>query len=227
RAARMVPHSLWQRIANARAARYPRRHRIQNRGQTKHGRKHLALRPKTTLTPVYETDLGGMYEGKCEHVLASPAMNKLRGKVQLIFTSPPFPLNRKKKYGNMTGRTYVNWLGKLAPLFREFLTPTGSIVIELGNAWEEGTPTMSTLSLEALLKFKRKGELYLCQEFICFNPARLPTPTQWVNVERVRVKDSFTRLWWLSATPHPKADNRKVLRAYSDSMKKLLKNKTY
>jgi site-specific DNA-methyltransferase (cytosine-N4-specific) len=43
----------------------------------------------------------------------------------------------------------------------------------------------------------------------------------------VRVTDSFTRVWWLSPTPHPKADNRRVLTDYSASMKKLLQRGTY
>ena len=86
---------------------------------------------------------------------------------------------------------------------------------------------MSTLPLEALLAFKKAGKFHLCQEFICFNPARLPSPAQWVNVERCRVKDAYTRVWWLSKTPRPKADNRRVLTAYSDSMTKLLEKGTY
>ncbi len=86
---------------------------------------------------------------------------------------------------------------------------------------------MSTTSLKALLAFQEAAGLHLCQEFICFNPARLPTPAEWVTVRRVRVKDSFTRVWWMSPTPHPKADNRKVLTDYSPSMKKLLEKGTY
>ncbi|HWV99840.1 MAG TPA: site-specific DNA-methyltransferase [Candidatus Acidoferrum sp.] len=175
----------------------------------------------------YTTPLGSMYCGSCEDVLARPEIQKLHGKIQLIFTSPPFPLNRKKSYGNMNGQKYIEWLAGLAPTLTKFLTPNGSIVIELGNAWEKGKPTMSTLSLEALLAFKAKANLHLCQEFICFNPARLPTPAQWVNVERIRVKDAFTRLWWLSPTEKPKADNKRILREYSDSMKELLKKRTY
>jgi hypothetical protein len=107
------------------------------------------------------------------------------------------------------------------------LSPDGSIVIEMGNAWEPGKPVMSTLALESLLEFKRAAKLFLCQEFIWYNPARLPTPAQWVTVERVRVKDAFTRLWWLSPTPKPKADNRRVLTPYSSSMRDLLKKKKY
>jgi site-specific DNA-methyltransferase (cytosine-N4-specific) len=86
---------------------------------------------------------------------------------------------------------------------------------------------MSTLALEALLAFLRKGEFVLCQQFICYNPARLPSPAQWVNVERIRVKDAYTHLWWMSTIDRPKANNRNVLKEYSGSMQKLLKSKKY
>jgi hypothetical protein len=66
-----------------------------------------------------------------------------------------------------------------------------------------------------------------CQEFICHNPARLPTPAEWVSVQRVRVKDSYTKVWWLAATPHPKANNREVLQEYSKDMKRLLAKRKY
>jgi DNA modification methylase len=43
-------------------------------------------------------------------------------------------------------------------------------------------------------------------------------------VRRVRVTDSVNNVWWMSKTENPKADNRRVLRPYSDSMKHLIKN---
>ena len=121
----------------------------------------------------------------------------------------------------------MEWLTGLAALLRTFLKPDGSIVLELGNAWNPGSPTTSTLPLKALLGFLEAGNLHLCQEFICFNPARLPTPAQWVNIERIRVKDAFTRVWWMSPSERPKADNRKVLTKYSKSMEDLLRKGTY
>lgn len=178
------------------------------------------------VTPAYTTSLGTSYLGKVEQFLSSPYAADIRGKVNLIFTSPPFPLNRKKKYGNFTGDEYVEWLRGLAPRLRELLAPDGSLVIELGNSWEAGTPTMSTLALEALLAVKKEG-LYLCQQFICNNPARLPTPAPWVTIQRVRVKDSFTHVWWLAPSPNPKASNRNVLQDYSGSMKELLERQSY
>ncbi len=175
---------------------------------------------------IYSTQYGTMYTGDCHEVL-SGKMNDLKGKVNLIFTSPPFPLNRAKKYGNMTGEEYLNWIADLATFLKDFLASDGSIVIELGNAWNQGVPTHSTLPMEALLEFKKRGGFYLCQEFIYYNPAKLPAPVEWVNKQRIRVKDSFTRIWWLSTTTHPKADNRNVLEEYSSQMKKLIKRKTY
>ena len=168
-----------------------------------------------------------MLSGAAEQVLASPRFEKLRGKINLIFTSPPFPLNRKKRYGNLQGHAYVQWLASFAPILREFLAANASIVIEMGNAWEPGRPVMSTLALEALLAFARAGNLHLCQQFICYNPTRLPTPAQWVNVERIRVKDAYTHVWWMSPNERPHADNRCVLRPYSEAMLKLLASQKY
>lgn len=175
----------------------------------------------------YSTDLGHAIHGDSMRFLADPGLSGLHGKVQLIFTSPPFPLHRKKSYGNLTGDTYVSWLSSYGAYFKKWLAPKGSIVMEIGNAWEPGRPTMSTLPTKALLHLMEANELYLCQEFICHNPARLPTPAQWVTVDRVRVKDSFTKVWWLSPSPNPKANNRHVLQEYSDDMKRLLATKKY
>lgn len=176
---------------------------------------------------IYETDLGAAYCGDSLRVLKSRPFEALKGEVQLAFTSPPFPLNNKKSYGNLQGEEYIKWFASFAPILRDMVTDDGSIVIEIGNAWMPGQPTMSTDVLKAFLRFLERGDLHLCQEFIWYNPARLPSPVEWVNKERVRVKDAFTRIWWMSPTPRPKADNRKVLREYSPSMKRLIETGKY
>ena len=175
----------------------------------------------------YQTTAGQMFVGPAEDLLADGLPGPVRGNVQLVFTSPPFPLHRPKKYGNRTGDDFARWLAGYARPLADMLTPDGSIVLELGNGWNPGVPTVSTAGIKALLAFQEAANLHLCQEFICFNPARLPTPAEWVTVRRQRVKDSFTRVWWLSPTPTPKADNRRVLTEYSDAMRKLLKRGTY
>jgi site-specific DNA-methyltransferase (cytosine-N4-specific) len=64
---------------------------------------------------------------------------------------------------------------------------------------------------------------HLCQEFFWHNPAKMPAPAEWVNVRRIRVKDSVEYIYWLSASEFPKADNTKVLQAYSPDIKRLIK----
>lgn len=167
-----------------------------------------------------------MFHGRIEDALKT-SLAEYEGKVDLIFTSPPFPLNRKKKYGNLNGEEYLEWLAELAPALVKLLSPTGSFVMELGNAWEQGRPVMSLLPLQALMKVLEAGKLNLCQQFVCHNPARLPSPAQWVTVNRIRVKDSFTNVWWMAPTDKPKANNRRVLVEYSPAMKELLESQAY
>ncbi|MDD2287443.1 MAG: site-specific DNA-methyltransferase [Bacteroidales bacterium] len=156
-------------------------------------------------------------------------LDEYKNKVQLILFSPPFPLNNKKKYGNKLGEDYKKWLSDLAPLFSKLLKKDGSIVVEMGNAWEGSRPVQALLSLESLIAFAKnpKADLRLCQEFICYNPSRLPSPAQWVTVNRIRTIDSYTHVWWMAKSDFPKADNKKVLRPYSKSMLRLLKSKKY
>jgi site-specific DNA-methyltransferase (cytosine-N4-specific) len=184
------------------------------------------MSPKT-IKLGYKSKYGSMFVGTAESFFSSKIARTYQGKVQLIFTSPPFPLNRKKKYGNFQGNAYIFWLEDIAMLLKGFLKKNGSIVIEVGNAWEKGSPIMSTLALKSLLAFQERAELNLCQQFICYNPARLPGPAQWVTIERIRVKDAFTHVWWMSPSIRPKANNRKVLKPYSQSMLNLLKSKKY
>jgi site-specific DNA-methyltransferase (cytosine-N4-specific) len=187
----------------------------------------LSFLPDKGEKPVYETNLGIMWNGSAENALTSESFQEYQGKINLIFTSPPFPLNRKKKYGNYNGDSYKTWLASFAKLFSKMLTDDGSIVMEIGNAWTSGGPEMATLGLESLMLFKQEGDFALCQQFIGYNKAKLPGPAQWVNVERIRVKDSYTNIWWMAKNRHPKADNRNILSPYSDSMKNLLKEKRY
>jgi len=45
--------------------------------------------------PIQTTRAGELYVGNSEELLKGPLGSELRGKIQLIFTSPPFPLNEK------------------------------------------------------------------------------------------------------------------------------------
>lgn len=183
----------------------------------------------TAALPVaFESENGRAYLCSLEDFLSSSDAENYRGKVDLILTSPPFPLRAKKAYGNLEGDDYLQWLSEVMARASELLSDQGSLVIEVGNSWDQGQPTMSLLPLQALLAVVKATNFSVCQQFISHNPARLPGPAQWVTVNRSRAKDTYTHVWWLARTPWlDKADNRKVLVPYSDSMKKLLARKSY
>jgi len=175
-----------------------------------------------TQTPrlFYETPLGQAYVGDSLAFLPQVAS----ASIDLILTSPPFALKRKKQYGNEDEDKYVDWFMGFAGQLHRILKPEGSFVLDLGGSYMPGFPVRSIYQFELLVRLVKEAGFYLAQEFYHYNPARLPAPAEWVNVRRIRVKDSVNVVWWLSKTQNPKADNRKVLKPYSDSMKSLLKN---
>lgn len=177
----------------------------------------------------YQTEKGKIIEGNSIELLSGEMKEDLKGKVNLIITSPPFPLNNKKKYGNEKGEEYLKWFIDMAPIFSDLLADNGSLVIEIGNSWEPERPVQSLLHLECLFGLVKNpdAKLRLIQEFICYNPSKLPSPAQWVTVNRFRTVDSYTHVWWIAKDDFPKADNSRVLRPYSKSMEKLLKKQKY
>src|SRR5262249_30701534 len=100
--------------------------------------------------------------------------------------------------------------------------PSGSVVLDLGGAWNRGVGTKSLFQYELILRLCRF--FHLAQEFYWYNPSKLPTPAEWVTIRRTRVKDAVNMLWWLSKTASPNADNRRVLQPYSRSMNRLLRD---
>jgi len=143
--------------------------------------------------------------------------------VDLVVTSPPYALHFKKEYGNADQRDYVKWFLPFAEQIKRVLKPHGSFVLNLGGSWTPGEPVRSLYHYRLLLALCDEVRFFLCQEFFWYNPAKLPAPAEWVNVRRIRVKDSVEYVFWLSPSAHPRADNSRVLQAYSKDMKRLIK----
>lgn len=171
------------------------------------------------LITVLETDRGQLLYAECETAAGMIG----DGTVDLILTSPPYPLLTKKGYGNREGNAYIDWLVALARAWKTKLRESGSMIINVADTWAAGAPTMDGLYQERLLiRLIEELGLHLAQKFFWYNPAKLPGPAEWVNVRRIRVTPAVEQIFWLSLSERPKADNRRVLRAYSKSMKKRL-----
>jgi len=190
-------------------------------------RKHFQKKRKqvnATREPrlFFKTKWGRLYHGDSALIMRS---SRIRPKsIDLLITSPPFGLIRKKEYGNVDVDSYLSWFERFVEGFIRVLKPRGSLVIDIGGAWKKGLPVRSVYHFELLLMLIKKYGFYLAQEFYWWNPSKLPSPVEWVNVRKVRVKDAVNCIWWLSLSPYPKASNRRVLQPYSESMNNLMKH---
>jgi DNA modification methylase len=183
-------------------------------------RQELHGRNFGKLHEAHKTSLGMILQGDCREYLHHSTKPE---SVNLIMTSPPFGLVRKKSYGNEDAAEYCEWFRPFAEGFHRVLKADGSLVIDIGGAWKPGTPTRSLYHFKLLVMLCEEYGFHLAQEHYWWNPAKLPSPAEWVNVRRVRVKDAVNCVWWLSKTPFPKASNKRVLTPYSASMRSLLK----
>ncbi|NJL33934.1 MAG: site-specific DNA-methyltransferase, partial [Chloroflexaceae bacterium] len=175
--------------------------------------------------PYFMTEKGQMHLGDALELLPYIPDES----IDLICTSPPFALLRRKAYGNVHADNYIEWFMQFAYQFARILKPGGSLVIDIGGTWVRGVPVRSLYHYELVLRLCQPvenggGGFHLAQELYWYNPAKLPTPAEWVTVRRVRVKDAVNTVWWLSRAPHPKANNRRVLKEYSNSQLKLMRN---
>lgn len=168
----------------------------------------------------HETSNGRIFNGDSFHLIS-----KMRtSSVDLIVTSPPFGLVREKDYGNVQADEYLDWFRPFAAHLHRVLKKTGSLVIDIGGAWNKGLPTRHLYHFKLLIMLCEEFGFHLAQDFYWWNPAKLPTPAEWVTIRRIRVKDAINKVWWLSKTPWPKASNRRVLQPYSSSMNDLLQH---
>jgi DNA modification methylase len=172
------------------------------------------------MVPYYRAEHGATYVGDSRELLKGLPESSF----DLVMTSPPFALRRKKTYGNVDEREYVDWIIPFARGVHRVLKDTGSFVLDLGGAYRAEMPSRSLYNFRVLIALCDQVGFHLAEDFYWFNPAKLPSPIEWVNKKKMRAKDSINTVWWFSKSPFPKADVRNVLAPYSDRMKKLLKD---
>ncbi len=168
--------------------------------------------------PIYVTKWGKAYYADSLDFLPTIALES----IDLVITSPPYGLHFKKEYGNVNQDKYIEWFLPFAYEIKRILKPEGSFVLNIGGSWTPSAPTKSLYVFKLLIALCDEVGFNLAQDFFWYNPAKLPVPAEWVNVRRMRVKDCVEYIFWLSPSKFPKADNRKVLNAYSRDMHRLI-----
>jgi site-specific DNA-methyltransferase (cytosine-N4-specific) len=181
---------------------------------TSKARAHLKEIIRGVVVTVFETSHGFVLWANAEDVAGYID----RGSVSLLWSSPPYPLLRKREYGNLDERAWVDWMLRLCEGWRELLTPDGSMMLNLGPCWMPGKPQESLYIQRLLIKLEDQLGLSLCQLLSYHSPNKMPSPIEWVSVRRCRVKPSVESILWLANDPLScKASNRNVLLPYSES----------
>jgi len=181
---------------------------------TDKARTSLRNARRGTIVTVFETE-----RGVALWACAEDAVGVIdRESVDLLLVSPPYPILRPREYGAIDERTWLDTMLRLCERWRALLTPTGSMVLNVGTTWRSGMPAVSTYIHRFVVDMHDELGLHLCQDLYWYSPSKLPTPLEWLGVRRVRLKSSVEQLLWFSADPaNTKADNRRVLVPYSPS----------
>lgn len=180
--------------------------------------RDLRMAAPGVVVTVFETPAGAALWAEAEAALGYVEDRSL----QTIVTSPPYPLESAKQYGGRTGAEYLDWMVGLCREFQRVLTDDGSLILNLGDVWTKGSPTLSLYQERMMVRLVDDLGFHLAQRLVWHNPSKPRAPAQWVTIERVRLVPSLESVLWFGKGANPKADNRRCLAPYSPSMKRLI-----
>lgn len=161
----------------------------------------------------FSTDLGVAILGACEHVFSH-----LDAPITLVLTSPPYPLQKARAYGNPTEAQYVDWICEtLEPMVKN-LRPGGSICLNISNdVFLPGLPARSLYRERLVLALHDRLGLYKMDEFIWFNRSKPPGPVQYASIQRNQLNVAWEPVYWFTNNPRcVLADNRRVLQQHTE-----------
>ncbi len=96
----------------------------------------------------HTTEHGKIFNGDSYHF----ASGLREGSTDLIVTSPPFGLVRKKEYGNVPADEYLDWFRPYAAQFYRILKESGSLVIDMGIMYLSAHSACNVLIPQALIE---------------------------------------------------------------------------
>jgi site-specific DNA-methyltransferase (cytosine-N4-specific) len=135
--------------------------------------------------------------------------------IDLIYTSPPYPITSGRAYGTFTETELIELLLKCAPDWKRGLKASGSLVVNLKDVWlpstvTGGAPERSIYIDKLVCAFKEQVGLHFADRHFWRNPSCAPT-TPFVTVQKVRAGCDIEHMLWFSKTGRPFADATQVM----------------
>lgn len=182
--------------------------------------KRLDHAETKTILLSYSTYLGLALYAKCQDVFQA-----LDQPIALCLTSPPYPLQRPRAYGNPTSHEFVDFITvALEPIVKN-LMPGGSIALNISNdIFESASPARSLYVERTVIALHERLGLHLMDRLIWHNPCKPPGPLQWASRTRQQMNVSWEPILWFTNDPKRCfADNRRVLRPHTAKHSNLIR----
>lgn len=169
----------------------------------------------------FSTDLGMALWG------TSPdALGGLDEPVELVLTSPPYPLQQPRAYGNPPAHAFADFICAVLEPIVDKLSQSGSVLLNLSNdIFLPGSPGRSTYLERATIAIEDRLGLTLMDRIIWENRSKAPGPLQWASKTRQQLNVAWEPCLWFAKSPtHCKADNRRVLQPHTERQLRLIQN---
>lgn len=151
---------------------------------------------------IYSTDTGialwAHAEDAAEHIE--------RGSVKLVMTSPPYPVV-KRAYGRFSVPEWLEWMRRLAAIWKTLITDDGTIAVNLMDVFAGGAPVLSPYVERFTLAAIDDVGLHLAGRMMWHRTNKLGH-IEWAAKRRVVPKNTLEHLLLFSKSDHPgwKAD---------------------
>lgn len=181
----------------------------------------LMVAQDSTVMLAYATDLGIAIWGSCADVFGQSLGGQT---ITLCLTSPPYPLQNPRAYGNPKPHEYVDFICKAIEPIVVHLKDGGSIALNVSNdIFMSKSPARSTYIERLVIALEDRLGLSLMDRLIWENPNKLPGPIAWASKTRYQLNAGYEPILWFTNNPLAcTSNNQRVLMPHSEQHQKLI-----
>lgn len=167
----------------------------------------------------FSTELGIAVISKCQNFFSG-----FDEPIHLILTSPPYPLQKPRKYGNVDEAHYVDWLCSTIEPVVTCMAPGGSLCLNVSNdIFIKGSPARSLYREKLVIALCERFGLFKLDELVWENPCKPPSPIQWASKKRFHLNVAWEPVYWFTNDPQKlRSDNRRVLQPHKPAHQKFI-----
>jgi site-specific DNA-methyltransferase (cytosine-N4-specific) len=181
--------------------------------------KGLSKAPEGSSFIIFETNLGASVWGNNQDVI-----HQLDEPINLIITSPPYPLLKERDYGNVAESEYVDFICRTLEPAIEKLADGASVVLNVSNdIFIKKSPARSLYIEYLIIALHERLGLSLMDRIPWVNPSKPPGPTYWACVKDTQLCSGWEPLLWFTNNPQTvKSCNRSVLVPHTENHIRLM-----